>query len=107
MARFLGFFRMGSTIFKQEDSPTTESSAKKPLNKRIFFCKRSAKKLQLFLEVEKVVRVPRKRVATKRLRMSPPSSPIQIMELESRQREVGIDEKDQKIGDLQDWTSPM
>ena len=46
--------------------------------------------------------MPRKRVVAKRLHVVPPSSRIQVMELERTQREVEIDEKDEKNRELQD-----
>lgn len=48
-----------------------------------------------------MVRIPRKRVAARILPMGPPSSLIQVMELDSTKKEVELDERDHKIGELQ------
>ena len=85
MVGFFGFLKMvvqylnnqktkkdTPSVVIKEASPTTISSVNKTLTKRNLVGKKSAKKLQFPPEVEKVVRVPRTRVATKRIPVVPP-----------------------------------
>jgi len=53
-------------ILIKEGSPVETNSVKKPLTKRKLVDNKIAKKLHFSLEVKKVVRVQRTRVATKR-----------------------------------------